>query len=85
MQDILLLIAIAELLYQCNGNVINYFALCSCVVFLCCILHVNGNPAVDGYIRKKKIVFPLFLMKMMWRCLELWLDKIFLLNMLFSS
>ena len=24
-------------------------------------------------------------MKMMWRCLELWLDKILLLNMLFTS
>ena len=50
------------------------------------------SPAVDGYIREKKkqkktffFGFSIFSMKMIWICLELWLDKILLLNMLFSS
>ena len=31
-----------ELLHQCKGNVINYFAQCSCVVYFI-VLHVINN------------------------------------------
>ena len=48
-------------------------------VYSICIFCHFANPSPAHFF------FTILSMNMMWRCLELWLDKILLLNMLFSS